>query len=161
MDCTALSYDNRETCSLLVPSSCVPYTGYIATSLVPLLPPCKPNINDVLKALQDLLDTTRAKLGNNTTLNKECFTFNPALATQKDINQEMITKICALITAVNALGGPVDPTTIQVAIDLLCLETPGCTVPATYTLQEILEKLVTAYCNLLTRVTNIETILNI
>ena len=49
----------------------------------------------------------------------------------------------------------------MIAINLLCLIDPSCTPQTEYSLTEILVKLVTAYCDLLTRVTTIENILNI
>lgn len=153
--------DNRETCTVLVPSSCVPYTGYISTSIQADMPDCRPNINDTLKAIQELIDRIKAKLGDNTTLDEECLDIEPATVTQKDINQVLITEVCVLKTLVGTLGGPIDPDTILLAVDLLCLIDPSCDPQASYTLTEIITKLVTAYCNLLARVVNIETILNI
>ncbi len=154
------SYDNRETCGTLLPSSCIPYTGYISEAVNENLP-CRPNINDVLKNIQNLIDTINDSLGDNTTLDKECFTFNPATASQKDINQELIVKVCELKTAVEDLQNPIDPDTINIAINLLCLLNEECDPQEEYTLTEILEKLVIAYCDMNTRITNIENILNI
>lgn len=164
-NCTGISFDNRETCTLLLPSSCIPYTGYVsplftAQTFVPVFP-CRPNVNDILKSIQVLLERIKASLGDNTTLDNDCLTFDPATATQAQINQELITEICLLKDALAALPTTIDPSTIVLAIDLLCLIDPACTPATTYTLEEILIKLVAAYCNLLTRVQNIETILNI
>lgn len=154
------STDNRETCGTQLPSSCIPFTGYISNRVKEDLP-CRPNINDVLTNIQNIIDGIKDSLGDNTALTKECFDFNPATATQQVINQEIITKLCALKTAVEALQEPIDPDTINIAVNLLCLLDEGCDPQTTYTLTEILTKLITAYCNLLTRVVNIETILNI
>lgn len=155
------SYDNRETCTNIVPSSCLPYTGYVSTTIADLLP-CRPNVNDVLKNLQILIDKINTNLGDNTTLTQNCFTFDPATDTQKTLNQELIDDICTLQTQVAALiAGTIDASLINIAINLLCLQDPACTPQTTYTLTEILTKLITNYCSLLDRVTNIETFLNI
>jgi hypothetical protein len=154
MDCDNLSYDNRETCVNPVPSSCVPYTGYISTTIADDVPDCKPNINDVINKL-------KTQAGDLTTLDKSCLTFTPATVTQKELDQLFIDELCTIKAQIAALDLTVDPGTIEIAINLLCLEDPACDPQLTYTLQEILVKLITAYCNLLTRVTNIETILNI
>lgn len=154
------SYDNRETCGTLLPSSCIPYTGQVNTSIEDNLP-CRPNINDILKNIQNLIDKINNSLGDNTTLDPTCLTFTPSTVTQVQLNQLLITEICELKTAVQALQQPIDPDTINIAINLLCLVDPGCTPQTEYTLTEILVKLVTAYCDLLTRVTTIENILNI
>lgn len=160
MACNELSYDNRETCVNLVPSGCVPYTGYISTTIKDALP-CKPNVNDVLKKLQELIDKASAAIVDNTTLDKKCLTFDPAKVKQNDLNQIFITELCTLKTQVTNLGKPVDPDTIKLAIDILCLEDASCDPKTEYTLEEILKKLITAYCGLETRVKAIETLLNI
>lgn len=155
------SYDNRQTCVEIQPSSCVAYTGYVSTTLTGLLP-CRPNINDVLKNLQIFIDKINTNLGDNTTLTKNCFTFNPTTDSQKVLNQEVINDICTLQTQVSGLlAQQVDPDLINVAIDLLCLDDPTCTPQSTYTLTQILTKLVTNYCSLLNRIINIESVLNI
>ena len=154
------SYDNRETCGTLLPSSCIPYTGVVNESVQEGLP-CRPNINDVIKNIQNLIDGIKASLGDNTTLDENCLTFNPSSVTQAGLNQIFIDEICSLKEAVAALQEPVDPDTLMVAINLLCLIDPSCDPQTEYSLTEILVKLVTAYCDLLTRVTNIENILNI
>ena len=154
-----MSYDNRETCATLVPSSCIPYTGYISETIAEDIQ-CRPNINDILKKLQEVIDGIQEKLGDNTTLTAGCFSFNPATATQKTINQEIITKLCAAQVAIEALE-PIDPNTIDITIDLLCLIEESCEPQTTYTLTEILTKLVTKICNLESRIIVIENILNI
>lgn len=154
------SYDNRETCGTLLPSSCVPYTGVINDSIKDNIP-CRPNINDIIKNIQNLIDKIKESLGDNTTLDPECLTFDPTTVTQSELNQEIITELCNLKDAVTALQQPIDPNTINIAIDLLCLVDPGCTPQTTYTLTDILIKLVAAYCDLLADVTNIKNILNL
>ena len=158
MDCENLTYDNRETCTTLLPSSCIPYVGYISPSIQEDIT-CRPNINDIIKALQELI--VKSSLGDNTTLTNECLTFTPATVTQSQLNQIFITELCNIKQQLADLPTTIDPNTINIAIDLLCLIDPSCTPQTTYTLTEILIKLVTAYCNLLTRVQNIENILNI
>lgn len=159
MDCE-FSYDNRETCIDVVSSSCVPYVGYISDTIKDKLPECKPNINDVFKALQEVIDKIKLNLGDNTQLDKNCFDFDETTVTQEELNQLYIDEICLLKDSVGS-SGTVSPATISLMVNLLCLQDPACTPQTSYTLQEIIEKLITAYCNLLTRVTNIETILNI
>ena len=154
------SYDNRETCGTLLPSSCIPYTGVINDSIKEGIP-CRPNINDIIKNIQNLIDHIKLGLGDNTTLDPKCLTFDPSYATQSAINQSIITELCSIKDQVIELQKPIDPDTLMIAINLLCLIDPSCTPQTEYSLTEILVKLVTAYCDLLTRVTTIENILNI
>lgn len=159
MNCNDNSCDNRETCTQLIPSSCVPFVGYISPTIAANVQ-CRPNIDDVLKAIQDLVDSIKTSLGDNTTLTPGCFTFTPATVQQSALNEQMITAICALQVAVADIPG-VDPSTLQIPINLLCLQDPSCTPQLTYSLLDVLTKLVTAYCNLQTRVAAIETFLNL
>lgn len=159
MSCNELSYDNRETCVNLTPSGCVPYTGYISDTIKDALP-CKPNVNDILKKLQELVDKANAAIVDNTGLTKNCFTFDAAKVKQNELNQLFIDELCTIKTQIASLGGDVDPATIKLAIDILCLEDEACEPKTKYTLQEILEKLISAYCGLETRVKAIETLLN-
>lgn len=164
MNCD-LSYDNRETCTATLPSSCIPYVGYLSDLVKIDSFPCRPNINDVLKQIQVILDRINSSLGDNTTIDHECLTtLDVSVATQKDIDQRLIHEICLLKTQV-ALLTPlltsIDPATIRIAVDLLCLLNPDCDPPTDYSLTEIITKLVAAICDLMTRVANIETILNI
>jgi len=158
--CDNISYDNRESCVALVPSSCIPYTGYVSNNIIPWLP-CRPNINDLLKRLQILVDDTKRELGDNTTLDKACLTFTPSTVTQVQLNQLFINQICAILTAIAGIHVTIDPHTFMISIDLNCLQDPGCPPTSSYSLYDILLKLITAYCNLETRVTAIETLLNI
>lgn len=162
MSCT-ISYDNRETCTNVVPSSCVPYTGYLSDAVKTSeeFEECKPNINDVFKALQKLIDQIKASLGDNKNLDKLCLDFDPETVTQEELNQIYITELCNLKTLIPDAETGIDPSTILLAIDLLCLQDPSCEPQETYTLIQVLTKLITGYCNLLARVTAIENILNI
>lgn len=165
MSCSDLSYDNRETCTTLTTSSCVPYTGAInedVTTELQTIAPCgRPNINDIIKSLQSIIDKLKATIGNNKTLTTQCLTFTPSTVTQKELNQLFINELCTLKSSIENLQPTVDPETFMVAINLLCLETDGCDPQNEYSLQVILEKLITNYCNLLTRIQNIETVLNL
>jgi hypothetical protein len=143
-----------------VPSGCVPYTGVINESISKDLP-CKPNINDVISNIQKLIDSINSGLGDNTELDKNCFSFTPSTIKQSELNQIFIDELCQIKKDLTTITPIVDPKTLDVAINLLCLQTPSCAPQATYSLQEVLEKLITAYCGLLTRVKTIETILNI
>lgn len=158
----AASYDNRETCTNQVTSSCVPFTGYVNTAITAVLP-CRPNVNDVLKAIQDIIDAIKLKLGDNTTLvvDEDCTTLDVDTATQKDINQKLFDELCALKATVATLGGAIDPTTIMLAVDLLCLQDEACEPASSYNLLVVINKLLVAYCNHETRLAAIESILNI
>lgn len=155
------TYDNRDTCSVLIPTSCIPYTGYVSDSIKELLP-CRPNANDVFKNILISLDKITKSLGDNTTLDSACLTFDPATDSQKLLNQELITEVCMLKTQVQALiDGQINPDLINLAVNLMCLQDSSCDPQTTYTLTEVITKLITAYCDLLIRVTNIESTLNI
>lgn len=161
MACEDLSYDNRETCSVILPSSCIPFVGALTDSFKEELEGCRPNINDILKLIQDRIDLIQAGLGDNKTLDEACLNFNPLIATQVQINQSIITELCALKQTVQDLGGAIDPTTIMLAVDLLCLEDPSCDPAESYNLLVVINKLLAKVCNLETRVTQIETFLNL
>lgn len=153
------SLDNRESCLTLIPSSCVPYTGYVSNSIKEPSD-CKLNINDVLLKIQNLIDSLITKTGDNNTIDKKCLSI-PINPKQSEINQVFITELCSIKTDVQYLSQPINPNTIQIIIDLLCLQDPLCAPKTSYTLQEVLNKLVNSYCNLLTRVKNIENLLSI
>lgn len=151
--------DNRDTCGLIVPSSCVAYVGYISSTIESTLP-CRPNLDDVLKQIQNLIDSILTSLGSNKTLTPGCFTFDPTTIQQVALNQSFITKICDLQTQIADLP-TMDPNTLMISLNLLCLANPMCTPETQYSLLDILNKLVTSQCNLITRVTNIENFLNL
>jgi hypothetical protein len=160
MECN-LYPDNRDSGVNFIPSSNVPYTGYVSESFKDHLP-CKPNVNDLIKLIEDSLDTLTTSLGDNTKLNPQCLGFTPATATQQTINQQSINLLCSLRADVEDLKNKtIDPSTLQIAIDLLCLQQQGCEPQTTYSLLHILTQLVSSYCNLQDRVQNIENILNI
>ncbi len=148
-NCNAASYDNRETCTLQLPSSCMPYTGYVSPTIF-TTELCRPNINDILKKLQEVIDAIKTSLGDNSLLEDDCLDLDMSAASQSTINQKFITDLCLLKTAVDALEEPIDPDTIILAVDLLCLLDPTCVPTATYTLTDVIKKLISAYCNLLT-----------
>ena len=154
--------DNRETCTSPVPSACVPYTGYISDTLKDIIP-CKPNINDILAQLQDFVDKINISLGDNKTIVTSCLpsTLDITTATQKDINQNIIDLLCALKATVEGTGSSIDSNNIPITIDLSCLEDPSCDPKVSYKLIEVLNKLVTNYCDLNTRTTKIEQLLNL
>lgn len=160
MACDNNTVDNRESCVELTPSSCVPYTGYISETIKEDIV-CRPNINDIFKKLQDLIDKINLGLGDNTTLDDKCLTIDELTVKQSELNQIFINEICEIKTLINNVDGVIDPNTIMLIVNLLCLQEPGCPPATSYSLQEIIVKLITAYCDLLTRVQNIETILNI
>jgi len=160
MTCTDTSYDNRESCVETTPSGCVPYTGYISDTIKDDIP-CRPNINDITKKLQEMIDKINTNLGDNKTLDKKCLTFDALTVKQVELNQLFITQLCDIKAQIALIDTSVDPETILVAINLLCLQDPSCAPQASYTLKEILVKLIAAYCDLTTRVQNIETLLNI
>ena len=162
MNCDPSSNDNRETCALVVPSSCIPYTGIVTTVIDKDLPACRPNINDVFTSLQTTIDKIQTSLGDNTTLVVDCMTsINPATATQSQINQAILVKLCALQELISGEDVEIDPSTILITINMLCLINEECEPQTAYTLTEILTMLVTAYCDLLSRVKIIETFLNL
>lgn len=158
INCGDLSYDNRETCVNLVPSSCVPYTGYISDTIKDSLP-CRPNVNDVLKKLQELIDTIQGNVGDPSTLNS-CLDL-PDGVTYAQLIQIIFNEICAIKTVLTDLPTAPDPDTITFAIDILCLLDPSCTPQTSYTLTEIILKLITAYCSLSARVKTLEDTLNL
>jgi hypothetical protein len=151
------SYDNRETCgNQLVPTSCLPYTGYVSDTIKDLLH-CRQNANDVFKNLQILIDDIKKGLGDNTKLDATCFDFNPSEDSQQQLNQELLSKVCDLSDKVEQLiNDQINPDLIKLAVNLLCLDDAGCEPKTEYTLTELITKLIAKYCDLATRVTNLE-----
>lgn len=151
--------DNRDSCGKVLPSSCVPYTGYIGDSIKDSFK-CKPNINDLFKKLQDLIDEIKKSLGDNSELDLNCIKddLNKDFS-QQELNQAVLNKLCELENSIN--NNTLDVSTAKIVISLLCLEDPSCDTKSSYTVRELFTKLISAYCDLLTRVRNIETILNI
>lgn len=152
--------DNRDACSALLPSSCIPYTGSLNNSIKNNLN-CRPNINDVLQKVQDLIDNINSKLGDNTKLDKKSFDIDPLTVTQEELNQLFINTLDTVNSTINILNGSINPDLINLAVDLLCLTDASCEPKVSYTLTEIINKLLSNYCSLLTRVQTIETTLNI
>lgn len=151
--------DNRESCGEVLPSSCIPYTGYIHDELKDSFK-CKPNINDVSKKIQDLIFEIKDYLGDNSKIKLLCLEDElEDNFTQEDFNSALLKLVCQLKTIIG--DGSIDPDTIKLSISLLCLEDPSCDPKEEYTIKELFSKLIVAYCNLLTRVKNIENILNI
>lgn len=151
--------DNRESCGTVVSSSCVPYTGHISDTIKDDFK-CKPNINDLFKKLQEMVDAINVSLGDNKKIKLNCFeeSLDEGFS-QEQLNQLLITELCLVKEAVENDG--IDPASIKLAISLLCLEDPSCEPKEYYNLNELFTKLIGAYCSLLTRVKNIETLLNI
>lgn len=159
MSCENISSDNRETCVTLLPSSCIPFTGAMTDAVKALVTQCRPNINDVIKAIEDLIDQIRLQTIDT---DLTCLQLSDdSVDTQPELNQLIVDQLCLIKDQIATLGTPIDPNAINVIIDLMCLQDPSCDPPTSYTLQQVLVKLITAYCNLLTRVTTIETFLNL
>jgi hypothetical protein len=159
INCNTFSYDNRETCGSIIPSGCIGYTGYISTTIADSLP-CRPNINDIVKKLQELVDQINVTIGDNSTL-ENCLGIDSENFVQSDFNEAVAAEICALKALLTGVDADIDPNSIKLAVDLLCLLDPTCTPQVTYTLVEVINKLVTKVCNLETRLTTVETYLNI
>lgn len=154
MGCDTLKYK----CGLVVPSSCVPYTGTDLTFLVtPDLLPCNANIDDVIS----LMDAAIKKLidGDNlTVLNVRCLTFDPATITPAQLHQIEIDQICGLQASLTTLTDQVNALnigTMPIQINLQCL-TPAAaaclTPPNTYTLLAVLNTMISEICALKTAV---------
>lgn len=159
MPCTDCK-DSRVNCSDKISSTCVPYNGKVSPLIKDLIP-CDPNVNDVLEQVQTLIEKIKKGLGDNTYLDKKCLSYNPLTVTQKDLNQEFTNDICALRTAVSGLSTAIDASTFMIAIDLLCLTNVTCAIPTTYSLLDILERILVKLCDHETRITAIETFLNL
>lgn len=151
--------DNRESCGEVISSSCVPYVGYIHDELSNEFK-CKPNINDILKKVQELIFETKEYLGDNSKLKLSCLEDSLEEGfSQEEFNQVLIKELCELKKVLG--DGNIDPDNIKLAISLLCLQDPSCDPKQEYTIKELFTKLIAGYCNLLSRVKNIENILNI
>ena len=151
--------DNRESCGTVIPSSCVPHTGYVSPLIEEKIP-CRPNINDINKEIQKLIEEIKESLGDNKTLDTKCTNLDAQVVKQSEINQKFIDFICDLLNWRDNLDLTVHPEDIDVPIDLSCLG-DNCEPQATYTLLDILNRFLVTLCNHENRIKNIEAILNI
>ena len=144
----------KYQCGLVIPSSCVPYTGSDLTSISsPSLLACNANMNDVIGLLDGVLATLVS--GNNlTTLNPLCLTFDPATITPKALHQLEITNICGLQASLTSLTTQVNELnigTMPIAINMQCLTAAvsAClTPPDTYPLISVLNAMLSEICAL-------------
>lgn len=151
--------DNRNTCGETLPSSCVPYTGYISDDIKKELQ-CKPNINDILKSVQVILEELDKKLGDNSKLSLTCLSDKiDSEFSQEALNQLFADTLCELKEYIN--NNTLDISTATLAINILCLNDPTCEPKENYTVKELFTKFISGYCDLLNRVKTIENILNI
>lgn len=154
MNCDQQKYN----CGLVIPSSCVPYTGTDLTFLSsPTLLSCNANINDVIGLMDTALHTLI--VGNTLTgLNPRCLIFNPAVITPAGLHQVEIDKICGLDASLTTLTTQVNNLNVgsmQIAINLQCLTpaaSPCLTPPNFYSLLSILNVMISEICALKTAV---------
>lgn len=157
MNCDALKYN----CGMILPSSCIPYTGTDLTFVSSLQPSplltCDASMNDVVAAMNTSL--TNLVNGNNlTVLNQRCLTFTPATVTPAQLHQVEIDKICALdasLTTLTSVVNNLSIATMPIAINLQCLASaasPCLTPPSTYQLIAVLNVMVSEICALKTAV---------
>lgn len=158
--CSETINDNRESCGTLVPSSCVPHTGYISPLIKDNIP-CRPNINDINEKIQKLIEEIKESLGDNKTLDTKCTNLDAQKVKQVELNQKFIDLICELLDWKNNLDLTVHPEDIDIPIDLSCLGDTNCEPNATYTLLDVLQRFLVTLCNHSNRIKNIETVLNI
>lgn len=154
--------DKRENCAEPISSACIDYTGKVS-NLIKTKVTCAPNINDIIEEAYKILEQIKKSLGDNTTLDKQCLTYNSAIVTQKELNQEFTNKLCELDQAITDLGVilPIDAANIVMTINLLCVESSLCVPLTQYTLAQILQKFVLKICDHETRITAIETFLGL
>jgi hypothetical protein len=150
MSCDTQKYQ----CGLVIPSSCVPYTGSDLTSISsPSLLPCNANINDVITLLDGVLKIQVD--GNNLTgLDPQCLDFDPATINPAQLHQVEIDKICGLDASLTALTDQVNNLnigTMLISINMQCLAasvTP-CEQPGnTFQLIAVLNAMLSEICNL-------------
>jgi len=154
MTCDTQKYQ----CGLIIPSSCVPFTGKDLTCISdPSLLSCDANMNDVIGLIDGVVKTLVD--GNNLTeLNIRCFSFNPDTITPAQLHQLEIDKICGIESSLTTLTDQVNDLnigTMQIAIDLQCLTAgaaPCLTPPNLYPLIAVLNTMVSEICALKTAV---------
>lgn len=161
-----LCNNSKYNCGIIVPSSCVPFTGKKLTFITPEEQQnfdCDANINDVIlladKYLKKLVD------GNNlTTLNVDCLTtVNPLTITPAQLHQVEVTEICLLKGQVKTLSDQLNDLNIGnevVEITLPeCLQediAPCAVGPSQYQLISLLILYANKICELETRISNLE-----
>jgi hypothetical protein len=145
---------NKYRCGLIIPSSCVPFSGEPLTLTSPTPLDCDANIDDVIEkidvAVKELQDATN--VGAHTA---SCITL-PSIKTPATILQAHADKICALaasIDTLNQLLAAQDIASDLVTIDLGCLASAAspCQVSTnTYSLISILTLFKNEICTIKT-----------
>lgn len=153
--------DGRLTCGVVVPSSCVPFTGDLPDFFVEPAGCSTLNVNDVFEQYGDKLDLLLIQ-NDVTGLNKRCLGYDAANVTIKKLHQAEIDAICSLDSRVGTLETDVNNHLIGadlVTLDLKCFKSSNaaCAVTTdTYTLLSILNILVVELCAAKARILALE-----
>lgn len=87
--------DPRKTCGLIVPSSCVPFTGTKPAFVEEEDFPCDVNVTDIIVLADAEIDKINTTL-DLTELAKGCLDFDPLTVQVNELHQVEIDEICAL-----------------------------------------------------------------
>lgn len=138
-----------SNCGSTYPSTCVFYTG---DTLAGIGTATAAPLDSILQTLAQQLSDLKNSL-DMSSLDKNCFAFNPATDTQKVFFQELITKICDietevgnLQTQVSNISNTVLNTSIPATIDLKCLLSNPNPCGSVYTLGQVLQLIINKLC---------------
>lgn len=144
------------SCDNIFPTGCIVFTGDLPSFIDSETFPCNGSLDQYLEAVsgvvEDILDDI-----DLTGLDPQCFTFDPATVTVKELHQEQIDKICDHDLRISDLEDILlnfDIGSQTVEIDLDCLSSlaePCDTGENTYTLLSVIRTLKAEICRLRTK----------
>lgn len=120
---------NKYNCGQVLPSSCVPFTGKDLTILVePNELSCDANLDEVIEkldqAIKKLMDSN-----DFTELEpvEDCFEFNPATVTAKELHALEIEKLCIHEGQIAALQQQLND--LNIGNEIITINLPTCLQP--------------------------------
>lgn len=118
-----MSRTRKYTCGQITPSGCILFTGDYPSFIDEDSLDCDLNLDELLKVYGEKVEDILASL-DFTSLDKECYSFDPDTVTSAGLHQQHISKVCVLESAVDALQTSLSSLNIgtyTLTIDLDCL----------------------------------------
>jgi hypothetical protein len=149
--------DNRGTCAIKSPSSCIDYTGGNLLSINNDNIPCDPNINDIFSELDGVIKSLKDSL-DLTNLNKECLNFDSTSIKSNELFQLIINKLCGIdasLIAVKEIVNSLKIEDVKLTVDLKCLSGNSCTSEVSNDISTILSIIISEICSMKTQINNL------
>lgn len=140
-----------NNCGITYPTACMFYTG-TALAGIEITATTPTPLDAILQAIALQLNALKTSL-DISSLDKNCFAFNPASDAQKVFFQELIVRICGIETELGNLqtqviniSNTVLNTTIPATINLKCLLSNPNPCGSVYTLGQLLQLIINKLC---------------